>query len=301
MQDWRFDDLTRSLGKATSRRQVFKGLLAGVVGITAASQTAKQPVAAASCGGGFKECRQEAADYFHQCRDDGGGLLHCLQFSRTQFDICANSRCPSGSSCCNTGDGYQCIDTASDRDNCGFCGRQCHDANQVCTGGGCTCADGYTECLSGAGNPYPFECCPPGSYCKSGGGCGQTCDPPCNDCQVCNNGTCTADTAMNAESCGSGKVCCSGQCIDECPPGRSLDQSTCECACDTGETCGPYCCSGNKVCCPDVLTGMACKDADPNCPGCQETCGDICCNQGQYCCRAADYSFHCLDTSDVVC
>ncbi len=66
MQDWRFDDLTRSLGRATSRRQVFKGLLGGLAAAFVTRSVDTQKAAAAPpCDP--QQCKDAAFAAFEAC------------------------------------------------------------------------------------------------------------------------------------------------------------------------------------------------------------------------------------------
>ena len=128
MQDWRFDDLTRSLGKATSRRQVFKGLLAGIGATLVDRAVPRSAVAAMSCSSSqYQTCASDATDKFQAsktvCAKSGGGgyavaacqavavltyeyeMKHC----RRQYgncppgSQCVDDRCCRGADCCQSG------------------------------------------------------------------------------------------------------------------------------------------------------------------------------------------------------
>ncbi len=125
-----------------------------------------------------------------------------------------SSSCPSGTHCdggqcvsdnqqcsgtqieCNG----QCVDPASDRDNCGSCGNECGD-EQSCINGQCVdagnCTNGQIECNG--------QCVDPASDRDNCGSCGNE----CGDEQSCINGQC-----MEAGECGTGQIECYGLCVD---------------------------------------------------------------------------------------
>ena len=154
----------------------------------------------------------------------------------------------------------QCVNTATDNNNCGGCGHVC-TALQTCVSGVCTaaatCSDGIkngTETDIDCGGTCP-KCatgkhCVVGSDCMSNvccggvcvdttsdinncGGCGRACNTP-NGTSVCSNGTC------GVGSCNAGFANCDGNAANGCETFLMTDPhncGTCGNACATGYTC----------------------------------------------------------------
>jgi len=105
-------------------------------------------------------------------------------------DCCGNGTCcPTGTKCCNN----VCVNTNSDRNNCGTCGTNC-TAGRVCVNGLCQCAPG-TQAVGTC-------CCLAGQRCCNNVCVNTNSDP--NNCGTCNN------------QCFGGQICQNGQCI--CAP-----------------------------------------------------------------------------------
>jgi hypothetical protein len=118
-----------------------------------------------------------------------------------------------------------CVDTQTDKANCGACGHVCQNAD-VCSQGQCVANCSSAQC--GAQNCMGFTStgcgAPPCSGTVCGTACGSVCvtlsdDPAncgacghaCTQSEYCNNGTC-------APSCPSGLTCNSaGVCTPPCP------------------------------------------------------------------------------------
>lgn len=328
MNDRAFDNLTRRLGSATSRRAMLKGLMAGVVGLAAAGRASGASASVSEqCGAGYQQCM----DYAEQLH------LNCL----TQ-KTCNGRESPA--ECLS----WKLVCQANYTAMAGICRSRYH----------CQCPSETTRCSSLFGSP---SCCEADEYCQGNlfgfAQCVPRCDPctvwdsatascqpkECGTCQACDPASGQCVPAGDGSACGSGLSCCQGQCVSSacqgnqvfndatcqcecapvscppgqtqdpstcqcacppttCPPGQTQDPTTCQCSCPVGTTtCGPFCCGPDKNCCPDAVSGMSCRDPDPNCAGCSFTCGDICCPNGQYCCRAADYSYHCVTSSGATC
>lgn len=94
--------------------------------------------------------------------------------------------CPTGQSRC----GGQCVDTASDRANCGGCANACGQA-QVCSSGVCTlsCPTGQNACGGVCAN-----------FRTDLQNCG-ACDRRCPAGQVCSDGACTTTCAADLATC----------------------------------------------------------------------------------------------------
>ena len=229
--------------------------------------------------------------------------------------------------------GDTCVDTQSNSQNCGACGKAC-DSSLVCSHGTCAtvCAAGTIHC----GN----DCIDQGSDVNNCGGCGKAC-PPGN---VCSKGSCEL-------TCQDALTNCNGDCVDvtqsddncgacgsPCPGGTVCQDSKCVATCQTGWTsCGvgdagattcvdtqhdPQNCGGCNTKCPNgqfcspvnnvgtcgiqcfggtSLCGSACVDEsiDKNhCGNCNTVCSGVCsaghcCSSGQVYCGACDTPLNC--------
>ncbi len=310
MQNWRFDDLTRTLGTATSRRQVFKGLIGGLVA-AAAVRTSNQPTAAAP-GCSVRKCKEEALKetFLYQstncksiCQDPKlfVGCIGC-QITANRLHRQWVKDCESGDGCLSvTGEvccGSACVDLTRDSSNCGTCGHSCAPG-ETCQGGQCTCGDQGLICNG--------QCIDPQANAKH---CG-SCDHACGTCQTCDGGQC-----VDVE-CGDGELCCGDQCIDvtsdhdncggcgvvcasnqtclhrscqcvpkTCLPGKTFNQETCECECSntcpSGETQNPVTCACQDLC-KNVSCGE-CETCDPTTGHCVEADDETPCGTNQVCC-----------------
>jgi hypothetical protein len=151
MDGARFDRLSRLLAGQDDRRGVVRKLAAAVAGISAAGalQADEAAAAATACRKGRQTCSRNAQCCSGTCQLGTG-------FSLRDRNRCA---CEGGKTLC----GPACVDTDTDRKNCGECGRRCPN--------GVPCIDG--------------NCCVPNDVagCKSDADC-------CNELSVCNEGVC---------------------------------------------------------------------------------------------------------------
>jgi hypothetical protein len=170
------------------------------------------------------------------------------------------------------------FDLATDKTNCGACGRVCAEGQTCCQGSCVTVATDPRFCGScrnacGAG----LSCC--GGQCadleRESDNCG-ACGTFCGSGSACCSGTCsnTQVDPLNCGECGNtcagGQYCCSGQCSTE------------SCSCLKCEQSGGTCC------------GSLCVDAktdSSNCGRCGEVCAEntecmdgICCATGEINC-----------------
>ncbi len=162
--------------------------------------------------------------------------------------------------------GGTCVDTNSDFQNCGVCGKVC-PSDQVCSHGQCAtvCGGGSVRC----GN----DCVDTSSDVKNCGGCGA----PCAGGQVCNKGTCAA-------TCQAGLTNCNGDCVDITQNDDNC--SACGSACPGGQVCSnsqciATCQSGWTSCAVGDAGATTCVDTqhDPqNCGACGTPC-----TQGYFC------------------
>ena len=168
MDGRRFDEVTRLLGRGTTRRRVVAAAL-GLAAIAADGGVAGAvPVRRATCRAISAGCTRGS-----QCCSG-----HCdtrRQTPRNQRNRCA---CPEGDTLC----AGACVDTETDAAHCGACGVACNSL-EICVDGDCTCAEACGEgevCVSGA------------CMCGDGPGCGEGLS--CGDdgfCTGCSNTTAT--------------------------------------------------------------------------------------------------------------
>ncbi|MBI3180928.1 MAG: VCBS repeat-containing protein [Myxococcales bacterium] len=201
------------------------------------------------------------------------------------------SGCATGLSPCSG----TCVDTRSDRANCGQCGRAC-SATQTCASGSC--------------QALPTDCrqtpCPSGNYCDLGSG---QCKPGCAANADCPQpGSC--DVATHLCSCAAGYHRCGGQCAPDYSPslcGASCVQCTapangspvcssgsCDFACNAGyHRCGNQCLPNNSV----SSCGSSCTPCSPPANGtatCNGASCDFTCNAGYHRCGS-----QCLPNNSV--
>ena len=162
-----------------------------------------------------------------------------------------------------------CVETSSDPDNCGGCGRRC-SPDTICQRGTCAdaCAEGLTSCQQACvdTSSHPQHCgacnneCPVDSVCDLGV-CAAVCSPGLVDC----DGTCV-DPASNpfhcgscGETCPSDSVCSSGLCLPACR-GREVE---CAGACVDPDSNPLHCGACGNIC----GAGLVCSAGE---------CGDAC-------------------------
>ena len=177
--------------------------------------------------------------------------------------------------------GGACVDTLSDPDNCGECGRACA-ASEVCDAGECaaSCSGGRSECTRSCVDLQTdaLHCGDCTEQCEPGGSCvAADCIDSCNDScvrdrEICASGTC---------ECRSGFTSCNGACVD-----LATDPQHCG-ACDRdcgGDPCGASDCRPSG--CGDFpdQCSSSCTDvtSDPlHCGRCDDPCdGDEVCVDG---------------------
>jgi hypothetical protein len=182
MDGRRFDQLSRAVDAAVTRRRLLGGLFGltvGAVAVTDAGASGRQ-----ACLGTGRICWRDG-----QC---------CTGSCPTgrRVPLRTRNRCSCGSlATCGT----TCVDTRTDTQHCGACGHAC-PAGWECSGGVCGCG-GETEppdsnvtiCCEGAwidGDWDDANCGACGVACDAGeacleGGCRRSCTPP-----IPNTGTC---------------------------------------------------------------------------------------------------------------
>ena len=295
MQDWRFDDLTRTLGRATSRRSVFKGLLGGLGAAVLGRSLPAHDVAAAGCSSPqYQTCMDNASDQYGELKSqcsttDGppiGGSI-CLLFATLWYaratERCRQqfSNCPPGQQCVNNhccAPGHCCEAGEVSCPAPGGAGGVCCPAGNTCCAGGCCpaenacCLEIDSSGFSGFFNPSASQVCADlETNPKHCGNCRNDCgDQPCTHGH-CGCGEC-AQWDENSQKCVpineggtcSSGTCCHGTCIPTCPGGQPPDPTTCQC----------------NVC-QNQIDGAACDANNANMACCHEQCVDISCPQGK--------------------
>ena len=190
MDEHRFDAITRSFGRATTRRGMLRGL-AAVAGGGTLSLSRAANVGARRCRPIGRNCRSHADCCTDYCNNDAN-RYQCT--------------CPPGLGDCD-GDGA-CEADVTTLTNCGACGNDCtadQPANTIasCTQGQCAyaCRAGFADCNTDLGD---------------GGGNG--CETNLNSFNTC--GSCTNDCATRegAFTCSDGQCFCRRVVAGDCKP-----------------------------------------------------------------------------------
>lgn len=274
MDQHRFDDLTRLLAGAPSRRHLLKSALAAI--------------AAGVFGGVAEPGDAEAAS--RSCRNKPNGTL-CGQCGSCSAGSCIPNRsCGSACFVCDerslTCKPKKCGKCGTCNDRTGVC-----DANQAVCGTCKRCNEVTTECvaladedevacgtcgvcLRGRCDKLPSKCGDDCGKCKKEGSV-YNCKSRCRDGQrCCANNTCVAQD----KCCPEEKTCVDGHC---CP-----NDYTC--------TAGRFCCPPNRVVCGYGIDAVCCEvgsecatnDFAKKCCPLGETvlCVETCCADGSICC-----------------
>ena len=227
MDDHRFDDLTRRLEMALSRRTglgAVLGVLLGAAGLDAAAKSKEtgKPGSEGPCGDGSTKanrCKKDANCCTKYCAKGGcrckPNYMKCTKGAHCCSRVCTGGRCdggakPEGSACTesfNCKNGLACIKGVCTKSNTATC------TKQNCPG----CCDGTT--------------CRPGGTKQGCGKDGKKC-AACTGSKTCKNGTCSS--SCSAATCPDG--CCKN---GVCNPGTSND------VCGTGGKTCVVCSSGN--------------------------------------------------------
>jgi hypothetical protein len=148
----RFDDLSRALSRAASRRGVVRAALAALAGAA---------IPAAARAQGTSVCREAAIGCTLDNQCCSGYCERRTSVPRNKRNRCA---CPGNLTAC----GSDCADLQTDERHCGACGVRCGD-NETCCGGVCRDL-----------NSDPKHCGACGKSCKGSEGCfGGVCKDPC--------------------------------------------------------------------------------------------------------------------------
>ena len=127
--------------------------------------------------------------------------------------------CPAGQTACGT----DCVNTATDSQNCGGCGIPCSNSRS-CQAGQCKCQTGLLEC---SGSCVPSDA----THC---GDCATTCQAS----QVCSNNACMS-------SCTGGQTLCGTACVDT--TSSNTDCGSCAHACGANQHCASSACVDNST------------------------------------------------------
>ena len=225
-----------------------------------------------------------------QCRR---GRQTCQRDGQCCSGVCPRTRatplrdrnrctCDGGTTQC----GNRCVDTDTDKRNCGTCGTVC-PTGISCVAGVCvdpcasvTCDAGET-CVSGTCKCGSNPTCGATEACCSGSCIGISdseqhcgaCHSPCDTGETCISGTCKCGANP---ACANDETCCSGACVD-----TDIDESHCG-ACNDPCANGDTCCSGG---CVDT------DASEDHCGACNDPCDTI---NGETCCDA-----QCIDTQSA--
>jgi hypothetical protein len=292
MTDERFDQITRTLGKATSRRTIFKGLVAAAVGgvlakagggdaeararIKMACARLGQPCSTvAHTGGSLVCCPHLACDTDHTCCTPTN--VSCLDDGDCcTGDVCRPNPTGLGARCLPPGDvGAECLED----EDC-MAGLTCDPYSGICSGGNgseCTidddCATGFfcdpytLTCVPGGTEPNGTpcassaacasgSCCPPEGVCKPPANASAACvvDDDCCGTDVCLGSVCFS-CANPGQFCFNNIECCSGTCNNNGP--------------GTQGVCAPYDTTCGSTTCPH----MECMDTI--CDAVNSTCSYV--------------------------
>lgn len=304
MDSQRFDDMTKTLAGAGSRRRFLKGVLGAAVGAVASAvglaeagaaprlrvnnrctpRTASQCPVNSNCTGSPRRCRCKA-----------GFSLRAGRCTRDR-NPCAGKP----DSCPDANGNVICVNTKNDPNNCGGCGAE--DPLNVCSGVESACApdaQGRGTCVC-PGGPDMEACNIDGTAtcvnvttdARACGGCGIVCpegvacvDGHCGGGEICpapNEGP----IVINQGSGGEIRNC--GECGVHCPAGSVCQQGACLCPGDNLH-CPEY---DNQCLAPATFDGQT-SGTNPNgyCGDCGRTCaGADTCQQvepGTFRCRPA--------------
>lgn len=180
-----------------------------------------------------------------------------------------------------TGD---CVDTMSNDDNCGACGKKCA-SGEMCASGKCVtdCPALSTKCSVGGKD----ACVVTASDNQNCGACGKKCDSG----YVCSAGKCDLTCTAGYNACSGAKP--PGDAGTDAAPAQDagtvapycaklsddlLNCGTCGNRCDFGKTCtGGLCCNQGQLACGGVCSTVS--DDAKNCG----TCGNVCPAATPYC------------------
>lgn len=240
-----FDDLTKALASATSRRQALRTILAasvgGLLGIGGISTA-------------FGRHHRRSAKPTKPSPGGSPGNSNCAKFCAQVFGR-------------NTPAANQCTSDAAHNKDGNLCQKCNGNASSICctTTGSGYCGTGATCCSTSMGE----RCC--SGVCVQADCCG---DSDCPMGQHCQSGTCVQNCTSDGGTCTVDSDCCSGTC----------DNFTCRVCTDVGGTCNSAsdCCSGmdcpSGTCC--IVSNFSPGPGDQICTATTQCCdsgaGAIC-------------------------
>lgn len=165
-----------------------------------------------NCNGCGLACDPDRAS---ACSSPGGGAPRCM---------CGDFECIVGESCVSDAGTFRCVNTQTDRNNCGSVGNVC-PGEEICVAGICSCGStgaacgGGTSCCGGA-------CIDTQSDADNCGACGTVCGDSGPTCTAgaCRCGTAAACSEPSATS--LGQSCCDNTC-------RNNSDTACGCGADS--------------------------------------------------------------------
>jgi len=218
MESSKFDQFTKAIATATSRRQALKTIGATVVG--GILGLGGVGTALAKCKGIGDKCSQSKECCLGFC-DPNTFTCSCPLGTVLCNGSCVSTSCSGGqtfdSTTCQcmcsgglTACGGTCTDTGSDPNNCGTCGHHC-PPDAACVNGTCVCSLGFTQC-----DGICTDVLTDSNNC---GACGHVC--PSN--LACANGKCSTCLTLT----------CFGVCCPTCPTGETpmCEPKTGRCVC----------------------------------------------------------------------
>ncbi len=291
-QQFNFDELTKGLAQAVSRRQVLQWIVGGLTGSVLVSLVGCAPPQ--NCRAGQTLCDGKCADTSQDPNNCGTCAKVC-----TASQLCVNSSCTSGQTVCFG----TTTNLASDRKNCGACGTFCTEG-QLCCNGKCTDPSSDSAncgvCANVCSGTLHFTCinsncvsCPPeNTFCNTG--CADlmtdpkncfACSNSCLSGEACIKGTCSPcppnRTVCQGVCCPDGQSCCNGRCTDVATDDHNC--GSCGFVCPRGEMCGAGVCICKDIYCDAICTDpkndpQNCGMCGNDCPAFTPCCGSTCCN-----------------------
>jgi hypothetical protein len=248
-----FDALAKDLARGLSRREALRRVGEGLFGALLASLGLGRAVAQ-----GNSDCAHFCTSIFPPGRQRGDcisaaahgtGLCYgCGPAApASHADVCGNFGGPrfccsaDTPNCCNG----TCVNTQTDVNNCGVCGKTCASDETCCSG---TCANLMTD---------PQHCTACNQHCPS-------------DSLCCGNGTCCPAQVLNE----IGQMVTAACCADGCCPW--INGAPPQCCVGNPNLCcpaGSNCCPGD-LCCPGYAP-MCCVDPTNGSPACCDVTGHV--------------------------
>jgi hypothetical protein len=298
VEERRFDDLSRALGRGTSRRTVLKGIFGAALGGVLAAVGVRAPHAVEAA---VPDCNGVPYDPVSQCCEPAGiQPLHPIAV----LDFCPNrvphpGHVPEVNGCGpanglvshlipnKVGPFYnpRAVDFTPACNNHDVCYDTCNSDKNTCD------SNFLTQMRAACAAVYPGRgyydrrmraSCETDAYIyylavsRVGGDAYESAQKGACDC------------CANCQECGgpTDERCCGGTCHEDCPDGKTRDSQTCECVC--AESCPPDKHQNPDTCeCEDLCENVTCSEChvcNPQTGDCvqgndQEPCGtdQVCC------------------------